>query len=52
MDFTGGETEGGGVSGDQEAQGHRKQQSRIRTLGLCGNVRDSNYPLSLLSTMW
>lgn len=41
-----------GVSGDQEAQGHREQQSRVRTLRLCGNVRDSNYPLSLLSTMW
>lgn len=41
-----------GVSGDQETQGHREQQSRVRTLRLCGNVRDSNYPLSLLSTMW
>lgn len=41
-----------GVSGDQEAQGHRKEQSRVRTLRLCGTVRDSNYPLSLLSTMW
>ena len=40
------------MSGDQEAQGHRKQQSRVRTLRLCGNVRDSNYPLSLPSTMW
>lgn len=50
--FTGGETEAQGGAVIKELKVTSSSLPRVMTLFLLPNVRDSNYPLSPLSTTW